>query len=144
MVLFLSDPWFDAMAAAAASAAPVSPELTLVVQQAVTMEDGSTRAWYVQVRDGAIAVQQGSHEAPSITFTVDAGTAAGIQSGTQSAQAAFMAGRLRVGGDVRVLLDQQAALQELDDVFAEVRAATTYPDQAGTFAGADAASDGRA
>jgi hypothetical protein len=126
MVLFLSDPWFDAMAAAADAAAPVSPELDLVVQQVVTAGDGVARTWYVEVRRGAITMRRGCHDAPSITFTVDADTAAGIQSGTQSAQAAFMAGRLRVGGDVRVLLDQQGALQELDDVFADVRASTTY------------------
>jgi hypothetical protein len=126
MALFLSDAWLDAMGVAAESAPPVAPELDLVVQQVVSTDGGPTVAWYVAVREGAVAVGRGCHESPSITFTLDAATAAAIQSGRQSAQAAFMAGRLRVGGDVRVLVDQQHALQHLDDVFAGVRAATTY------------------
>ncbi len=126
MALFLSDAWLDALGEAAEAAPPAAPEIDLVVQQVVSTEDGSTVAWYVAVHGGTVSVGRGCHESPSITFTLDASTAAGIQSGGQSAQAAFMAGRLRVGGDVRVLLDQQQALQQLDDLFAEVRAATTY------------------
>jgi hypothetical protein len=126
MALFLSDAWFDEMAAAAVGAPPVAGELDLVVQQVVTTEDGSTVAWFIVVRGGGVELGRGCHPAPSITFTLDDATAAGIQSGEQSAQAAFMAGRLRVGGDVRVLLDQQPAMHELDDVFAAARAATTY------------------
>jgi SCP-2 sterol transfer family len=127
MAVFLSDAWLDAMGEAADAAPPVAPDLDLVVQQVVSGVDGSTVAWYVAVQGGAVAVGRGCHESPSITFTLDAATAAGIQSGQQSAQAAFMAGRLRVGGDVRVLLEQQSALQQLDDVFSGVRAATSYP-----------------
>jgi predicted lipid carrier protein YhbT len=126
MALFLSDAWFDAMGAAARSADAVAPELDLVVQQVVSTEDGATVTWHMSVHGGTVAVERGRHGSPSITFTLDASTAAGIQSGAQSAQAAFMAGRLRVGGDVRLLLDQQQALLQLDDVFADVRAATTY------------------
>jgi hypothetical protein len=125
-VEFLSDAWFDAMAEAARGAKGVPSGLDLVVQQVVA-DDGSSLAWFVEVRHGVVKVEQGCHPKPSITFQLDAATAADIQSGRMSAQGAFMAGHLRVGGDVRVLLDQQAALEELDDVFVEVRSATTYP-----------------
>ena len=63
--------------------------------------------WYVSVRADGVGVAAGRQRDPDITFTQDAATAAAIQSGGQSAQAAFMSGRLRVGGDVRVLLDHQ-------------------------------------
>jgi predicted lipid carrier protein YhbT len=126
VVEFLSDAWFDAMTTAGREAAGVPAALDLVVQQVVE-SDGSTLEWFVEVHDGAVTVERGRHPAPSITFGLDAATAAAIQSGRASAQAAFMSGRLRVAGDVRVLLDQQDALHELDDVFAEVRGATTYP-----------------
>jgi predicted lipid carrier protein YhbT len=128
MPVFLSDEWFDAMAAAARCASDVSPDLDLVVQQVVepaTGPDGEI-AWFVTVRDGTVGIERGRHPSPSIAFTLDIATAAGIQSGEQSAQAAFMAGRLRVGGDVRTLLDQQEAMATLEDVFADVRATTTY------------------
>ena len=126
VVEFLSDAWFDAMSAAAREAHAVPVALDLVVQQLVD-GDGSSVDWFLEVRGGAVAVTRGRHPTPSITFRLDAATAAAIQSGRSSAQAAFMSGRLRVAGDVRVLLDQQEALHELDDVFADVRGATTYP-----------------
>ena len=127
MTVFLSDAWFDAMAEAARAAANVPAGLDLVVQQVVDDGERQGCAWFVAVRDGRITVERGLHPAPSITFTLDHATAVAIQSGGASAQGEFMAGRLRVGGDVRVLLDQQTALHELDDVFAGVRAATTHP-----------------
>ena len=49
-----------------------------------------------------------------------------LVSATLFGAAAFMTGRLRVGGDVQVLLDRQPALAEVDDIFALVRADTTY------------------
>ena len=44
-----------------------------------------------------------------------------------NAQAALADGRLRVSGDVARLAAHAAALARLDDVFAAVRASTTYP-----------------
>ena len=126
MVEFLSDAWFDAMATAAREARVIPAALDLVVQQVVD-RDGSSVEWFVEVRDGAVTVARGRHPAPSITFQLDAATAAAIQSGRSSAQGAFMSGRLRVAGDVRLLPAQQDALHELDDLFADVRGATTYP-----------------
>jgi len=137
MAEFLSAEWFDAMTAAARDATSVPTHLDLTVQQVVHDGDGATCCWYVAVRGGAVSVGQGRHPSPSITFTLDRVTAAGIQSGQLSAQGAFMAGRLRIGGDVRTLLDQQGALEELDDVFGAVRAATTYDDATATTGDGD-------
>ncbi len=39
-------------------------------------------------------------------------------------QVTFMTGKLRVGGDLRVLLDHGDALAQLGDVFSSVRAVT--------------------
>jgi hypothetical protein len=119
---FLSDEWLDAMAAAA-DRATADPGLSLVIQQVVV--DGSTEhAWFVSADASRVYVGAGRHPSPSLTMTVDRATAWAVHSGAQSAQQAFMAGRLRIGGDVRVLLDQQSALASLDDVFAEVRQAS--------------------
>ena len=54
-------------------------------------------------------------------------TAASIAMGQGSAQRAFMTGRLRVGGDLRVLLEHSDVLAQLEDVFAAVRARTAPP-----------------
>ena len=137
MAEFLSPAWLDALAdaarraggppafARAEGATPAAPDL--VIQQVVTLGTGDEVCWFVSVCADGVGVAAGRHGDPDITFTQDADTAAAIASGDQSAQAAFMSGRLRVGGDVRVLLDHQDDLGRLDDLFSDVRAATTYP-----------------
>jgi putative sterol carrier protein len=63
---------------------------------------------------------------PDVTFTQDRATAAAIASGELSAQSAFMAGRLRMGGDLRAVLDRSQDLTALDDVFASARPTTDW------------------
>jgi predicted lipid carrier protein YhbT len=130
---FLSPTWLAAMADAARgdrrAAAPADgARPDLVIQQVVTGADHEV-TWFVSVRAAEVCLQAGRHPAPDITLTQDRATAAAIASGAQSAQGAFMSGRLRVGGDVRILLDHQDELARLDDLFAPVRAATSYPEE---------------
>jgi putative sterol carrier protein len=73
-----------------------------------------------------------SPDATTITFRTDIATATGIASGAQGAQAAFMAGRLRVEGDTRLLMAHQDVLRALDDVFAPLRASTDFDPAAGS------------
>lgn len=125
MSRFLSDEWLADLAAAAdAGTGPAGPAFTL--QQVVTDDSGDEVAWSVTVGAGELCVRPGRAAAPTVTFTQDRPTAAAIHRGELSAQAAFMTGRLRVGGDVRQLLEHQEILATLDDVFAGVRSATTY------------------
>jgi putative sterol carrier protein len=124
MARFLSPEWLDDLAAAATGASgPDGEPFTL---QQVVVDDAGEVAWAVTVGGGKVVVQPGRHDAATVTFTQDTATAGAIHRGELSAQAAFMTGRLRVGGDVRVLLERQGALGDLDDVFAAVRQATTY------------------
>ena len=55
---------------------------------------------------------------------------AAIASGTASAQRAFMTGQLRVGGDLRALVEAQDAMAAIGDVFASVRQRTDFGLQA--------------
>ncbi len=131
MADFLSDDWLAALDAALRDDAAVrdaSAGASLTVQQRVTDvgPDGATRSWYVTIADGAARVVAGDATAPDVTFTQDHATAVAIGSGELSAQAAFMLGKLRVGGDVTRLIAQRELFEGLDDVFAAVRAATTY------------------
>jgi predicted lipid carrier protein YhbT len=123
---FLSDPWIDAMARAAEAATGPQVDPPLVLQQVVTGRADGEAAWSITLGAGTIVVVGGRAESPTVTFTQDVETAAAVNRGELSAQAAFMTGRLRVGGDVQVLLDRQPALAEVDDIFALVRAETTY------------------
>jgi hypothetical protein len=121
---FLSPAWLQAMADAA-DPVPVAPDL--VIQQVVTGAEEVT--WFISVCDAGVGFGTGRHPAPHITLTQDRATAAAIAAGRQSAPGAFMSGRLRVGGDVRILLEHQDELARLDDVFAPVRAMTSYPEE---------------
>src|SRR4051812_10066910 len=123
MARFLSPEWLDELAAAAATGrGPDGPPFTL--QQVVTGAPHGEVAWSVTVGDGSVVVGSGRDAGATVTFTQDVDTAAAIHHGELSAQAAFMTGRLRVGGDVRVLLERQGELAALDDLFGPVRLAT--------------------
>lgn len=124
MAEHLSDAWFDELAAAAAEAS-VDPTLSLVVQQVVVDGDREV-AWTVRVQDGRIEVARGRVPDADLSLTQDRATAAAIARGELSAQAAFLAGRLRIGGAVHQLTGQAAALAALEDVFADVRARTAW------------------
>ncbi len=123
---FLSPDWLDAMSDAAVGASVPVVEPSIVVQQVVTDADRVEVTWWIELGGGTIALRAGRAAAPTVTFTQDVETAAAINRGALSAQAAFMTGRLQVHGDVQVLLDRQDELIGVDDVFAAVRAATTY------------------
>jgi putative sterol carrier protein len=98
----------------------------IVVQQVVTDPDRAEVAWWIELGGGTIALRPGRTDSPTVTFTQDADTATAINRGVLSAQAAFMTGRLQVKGDVQVLLDRQEELLGVEDVFASIRASTTY------------------
>jgi hypothetical protein len=131
MVAFLSPAWIDALHEAASSSsalAAAAEGLDLSVEQTVRGgPDGDVR-YHVVFRDGSVAVRPGPLPTATVRFAQDLETASAIAGGRGSAQRAFMTGRLRVGGDLRVLLDHGDLLAQLDDAFAEVRAQTTFPD----------------
>lgn len=129
MADFLSDAWVEELDAAARRATQIPQEVRLVVQQVVTdgpAGDDREVAYAVHLREGTASVTPGHAEGADVTFTQDRATAAAIARGELSAQAAFLEGRLRVGGDLRAALEQARAMAAISDVFAEVRATTTW------------------
>lgn len=121
MPRYLSPEWIAALDAAAAAAGEVVPGVTLTVQQIV-----GDVTYHVRIADGRVRVHEGRAPDADVTFRQDPAVAAAIARGERSAQAAFMAGELRVGGDLTALMTHQAAFAALDDVFAAVRAETTF------------------
>jgi len=128
---YLSSEWLaeaDAAVSRSDSLRAATADVALVVQQVVTGgPDGVSAAYHVVVDHGAVSVVPGPAPEPDVTFTVDHATAAAIGRGDLSAQTAFMVGKLRVGGDLDRLLTHQDAFSGIDDVFDELRAATTWP-----------------
>ncbi len=124
MAVFLSTEWIAALDAAA-SGRRAPDGLRLVVQQVVRDGDDEV-AYAIRIADGSVRVTGGRAADADVTFTQDRPTAAAIATGELSAQAAFIDGRLRVGGDLSTLLEHTAALAALEDVFATARAGTAW------------------
>ncbi len=122
MAAFLTDQWFDDLEAAARDTS-IPLDVRLVIQQVIPggAEDDEV-AYVLTAADGAITVRRGQAEAPDITFTQDRATAEAIHRGELSAQTAFIEGRLRLGGDLRAVIERAGWLVALDDVFAAARA----------------------
>ena len=126
MLRHLSAEWIAALdeaARASSSLHEAAADLDLTVQQVVSDGDDEV-TWYVRLRGGEVEIRAGRADDADVTFTQDRATARAIADGELSAQAAFMAGRLRTGGDLTRLLAHREALADLDDVFADVRART--------------------
>lgn len=129
MVQYLSDEWIqragealsgdDALAAATA-------EMELSIAYEVTGAPGGKRSYTVTIDRGAVSLTTDSGVEPSVTFGLDYDTAAEIARGDLAAQAAFMQGRLKLGGDVNVLIRQHAAIDGLTDALAGLRSETEY------------------
>jgi hypothetical protein len=120
-------PWTEAWVAAADAAARADAGLReasrgrhVVIGQEVRDGDRAHR-WHVVLDDGEVAVRPGPAPEPDVTFSQDAETAHAVAAGDLAARTAFVMGRIRLGGDVSVLLDLGPVLAHLGDVFGAVR-----------------------
>lgn len=125
MARFLSAEWVADLAAAAGGV-EVADGAPFTVQQVVVDETGEDVRWAIRVGDGGVAVEPGGSAAADVTLTSDRSTATALARGDLAVTDAFMAGRLRVAGDLRVLLRAGGVLGTLDDAFAAVRERTTW------------------
>lgn len=125
MLRFLSPQWIAALDRAGREARPPE-DARLVVQQVVETADGATVAYHVSVGDGAVRVSPGRADRADVTVTQPYAVAAAINRGELNAQAAIVAGSLRLAGDLEILVRHARALAGLEDVFAAVRRTTEY------------------
>lgn len=128
--MYLSPAWFEEVSAAARRSERLRPTAAgarVTIQQVVTGgPDGEVRYW-VRLEDGAVEAGPGdAAERADATVTESYETAAAVSRGELEVEAALLAGRIRLSGDVGVLLRNQAALQAVGAAFAEVRDRTTY------------------
>jgi predicted lipid carrier protein YhbT len=105
---------------------PALAGVTLTVEQTVEGTPDGTAVWHVTVADGRVSLTPGPADKPDLRIAAGWQTATAVAAGTLAAQRAFVEGRLRIGGDLSLLLTHQRALAAVDDVLAPVRARTTY------------------
>ncbi len=72
--------------------------LDVVFQYEITGDGGGN--WNVVVKDGACQVNEGTHEAPSVTLTMSDETWLGIVNKQTNGMQAFMSGQLKATGDI--------------------------------------------
>ena len=129
MTRYLSDDWFTA-AAAALSADPslteASQGVTLGLDYEVTGTPFGKRRYGIRFDDGTVRLEVPPEGEPDASFTVDYDTACEIARGALPVQVAFMQGRLKLGGDVAVLLRSGPALDDLGDALARLRDDTEF------------------
>jgi hypothetical protein len=125
-VQFLSDEWLDAMDEAARSRPTDDDDplqgVSVVVEQVIV--DGPR--WRLVVEDGRCRVSARGEDDPKMHPPAGPTTAEAIARGERAALDAFIAGDLVLGGDVRRLLEHRAALEALGDLFASVKASTSF------------------
>jgi putative sterol carrier protein len=120
---FLSEAWFGEVAAAAA---PADHEPALVLQQVVTgTPDGEVR-YHVAISEGRAVVGRGQAARADATFTQSFDTASAVARGELAPEAALLAGRIAVAGDMTSLSQRRDGLAGIDALTRAVRAATTY------------------
>jgi putative sterol carrier protein len=125
MVPFLSPEWIAALDAAAREAT-VPAGVRLTIQQIVTGDgDGDVR-YHLVLDEGRLQVRPGEAEAADVTLVQTREVAAALSRGELNAQQALEAGRLKLRGDIGHLAREGRGLSAVEDVFAAVRAVTSY------------------
>ena len=126
---YLSLDWIDALTAevaASADMAAVAAEHTLGVTQVVSDGPEGSVVYHLQVADGRASFGAGPADPEDLRFEQDWTTAVDVATGALNAQEAFLAGRIRLFGDLPTLMANQPVFRALDGVFGTVRERTEY------------------
>ena len=125
---FLSAEWIDALDAAAREATlpETAADVSLTVEQVVRDGPDGEARYHLRLEGGHARVHHGSTDEPDLRLSTDYDIAAQLQRGEITAQDALAAGRLKVQGRFHRVRHASDALAALEDLFAAVRATTTY------------------
>lgn len=76
-----------------------------VIQYDLSGDGGGT--YHCAIADGACVVNEGAHEAPDMTVTMEASDFVSMIDGSLDGMSAFMSGKLRVSGDMGLAMKLQ-------------------------------------
>ncbi|TML86910.1 MAG: SCP2 sterol-binding domain-containing protein [Actinobacteria bacterium] len=129
MARFLSAEWLEQVAAAARDDPGVQAAasgVSLTVQQVVTDGPDGDVAWHVRLGDGSVEIGPGRAPDAEVVITQSHETATEVGRGDLSPAEAFATGRLKLAGQVGLLIRHQPAFERLGHALAAVREATTF------------------
>jgi putative sterol carrier protein len=121
-VKFLSDEWAEALKSELNGSedfrrAAAGHEAR--IQQVITDGDGDARYW-ISIADGRIDLGVGDVDAADATITQSYASAAALARGELSPVTAFMTGKLKIAGNMGMILGLQGALAQLPAAMAKI------------------------
>ena len=121
-VKFLSPEWAEALkvrlnADDAFKAAAANHRAA--IQQVISSSEGETHYW-IKIADGTIDMGVGDVAGPDATITQSYETAVALAHKQVNAVTAFMTGKIKIGGNMGLLLGLQGALTLLPDAMAAI------------------------
>jgi putative sterol carrier protein len=121
-VRFLSEEWATELKERLNASASFKKAAGLVaakVQQVIIGPDGEHRYW-IRVGDGSIDMGPGDIDAPDATITQDYETAVALARSELNAVSAFMSGKIRISGNMTLIMQLQGAIAELPRAMQEM------------------------
>lgn len=128
---FLSPEWIAELDAAAKTSEALragAADVRATIEQVVPDAPGGAVRYHVTIDRGDVHVCSGPADAPDVTLVTGYEAARTISDGTATAQQALTAGSLEIKGELARFVGLDRALAAVGDVFAAVRARTTYAD----------------
>ncbi len=122
-VPYLSDAWLARADAALAGLAPIPDDLAIGIE--VVGGPRGDRSYRLVLGADRVGVSTEAEPA-GVRMTLEWDDAVAIANGRSSAQRAFLDGRLRLGGDISLLLGHQNALAAIDDRLGSLRDSTDF------------------
>jgi putative sterol carrier protein len=122
-VKFLSEEWAEALKAALnedEAFREAAGSVSARIQQVISQDDGETRYWIV-IGDGAIDMGIGDLDPVDATISQSYETAAALSRGELNAVTAFMTGKIKVAGNMGLLLSLQGALTRLPPAMSSIQ-----------------------
>ncbi len=120
MAEFLSPEWISALDEAATTH-PGLKEISLTQELLLGYRIVDGPSWRLTVGNGEARVYLGTDDAENVWFMTDRSTALDIALGTIDPLEAIIAGKLEIGGDPRLLVENHEVFKGLGDVFASCR-----------------------
>jgi putative sterol carrier protein len=121
-VKFLSDEWAEALKAELNQSADFQQAAaghTATIQQVITGADGTTNYW-ITIGEGKIDLGVGDIDGEDATITQSYDSAAALAKGELSPVTAFMTGKLKIAGNMGMILGLQGALAQLPAAMAKI------------------------
>jgi putative sterol carrier protein len=121
-VRFLSDEWAQALKAELNQSESFRQAATgqqATIQQIITGGEGETHYW-ITIGDGVIDLGVGDVEGEDATITQSYDSAAALARGELSPVTAFMTGKLKIAGNMGLILGLQGALAQLPSAMAKI------------------------